>query len=522
MYVQSIARTAARLAMILLFVLALAGCGDDASDTDPHMDPDEHAHEHEDDDDHEGEHAEGEVIVSFDDHHGFEKGQSEGFAQYMRPSSYGRYGFVLQRSRNLALDNPLVDENRIYIVDSGLAVVEHGDHFDPVTSDPELLPYQLGHGGGEDGLYNPVHFVSHHGLTAIFYDGINPYHAESEPGAVEQPGYAVVYRDSDFDGSTAPPDPIFKRAVQHYSHGAAVAVHEKLIIVTLSEPNGALPNGVETYIGHDHGDHVDWEPGQDFSELCPRLHGEATWGPYVVFACYDGDGILVLQHDDETDSLEATVVAYPDEYGSGGLAATALHEDEVGPDDVIFMVRYGEYQQDFVKITKHDIEEGLDAEPEVLPMEWDSTDRHRAFAFEPVEGSAGRLLIQDQDADGENYHLDVLQLGDMDHTMEGEGRFVVLTATGDLHIFDLTTSDEPTTISGIVGAECPESIGCPSLALAPGFAYVSDPAKGKVYEVHLEDAVIERTFDEGLDAPTQLVVLGRFGYEIEHSHARHE
>lgn len=518
MYFQSFARTVSRLTVILLFVLALAGCGDDAGDMDAHVDEhvDEHMDEHVDEHDAEP----GEVIATFDQMNGgFMGGQAEGFAQYMRPTSHGRYGFLLQRSRNLSLDHPYIDENRIYVVDSGLAVDEHGDHFDPVTRRPTLLPYQLGHGGmedGEEGLYNPVHFVSHHGLTAIFYDGINPYHAESHPDAVEQKGYAVVYRDSDFDGSTEPPDPIFKRPVDYYSHGAAVPVHEKLIIVTLAEPEGALPNGVETYIGHDHGD---FERVQEFPDSCPRLHGEATWGPYVVFACLDGDGILVLEHDDETDSLEATVVAYPGEYKSGGLAATTMHEDEVGHDDVIFMVRYGPNQQDFAKVTEHDIEEGLDAEPEVLTMEWGSTERHRAFAFEPVEGSAGRLLIQDQGADGENYHLDVLELGDMDHTMEGEGRFVVLTATGDLHIFNLAT-DEHDTIPAI--ADCLEGVGCPSLALAPGFAYVSDPANGKVYEVHLEDAEIERTFDEGLDAPTQVGVLGRFGYELEESHARHE
>ena len=514
MYFRLIARTASQLALILLFALALAGCGDDAGDTDPHMEepPQEEVHEHD-------EPEEAGVIASFDEHDGFEKGQAEGFTQYMRPTSHGRYGFVLQRSRNLSLDHPYIDENRIYIVDSGLAVEEHGDHFDPVTSAPEILPYQLGHGGmedGEEGLFNPVHFVSHHGLTAIFYDGINPGHAESHPDAVEQKGYGVVYRDSDFDGSTEPPEPLFKRAVEHYSHGAAVAVNEKLIILTLSKPGGELPDGVETWIGHDHGDHVDFERGQDFSGRCPRLHGEATWGPYVVFACLAGEGVLVLEHDGE-ESLTDTVVAYPDMHTSGGLVATTLHEDEVGHDDVIFMVRYGEHQQDFAKITEHDIEEGLDADLEVLEMDWGSEERHRAFAFEPVDGSAGRLLIQDQGTDGEDYHLDVLHLGGEEHT--GKGRFVVLTATGDLHIFNLAT-DEHDTISGIAG--CLDGVGCPSLALAPDFAYVSDPANGKVYEVHLEHGEIEREFDDGLDAPTQLVVLGRFGYEIEHSHARSE
>ena len=509
-----------RLVLIFVFMLALAGCGDNASDTDAHMDEhDEHVDEH--DHDHEEEEHEAGVIASFDDHDGFEKGQSADFRQYLRATSHGRYGFVLQRSRNLPLNDPNLGDNRIYIVDSGLAVEEHGDHFDPVTRDPSLLPYQLGHGGGqggEEGLYNPVHFVSHHGFTAIFYDGIAPP-SNDAPDLTEQSGVAVVYRDSDFDGSTSPPYPIFERAVGNYSHGAVVAVHDKLIIVTLAEPDGSLPNGVETYKGHDHGDHIDFEPDQDFSGLCPRLHGEATWGPYVAFACIGGDGLLVLTHDDATDSLEAKVVAYPDEYTSGGLAATTQHE--VGHDDVIFMVRYGENQQDFAKVTEHDIEEGLDADLEVLTMDWGSSDRHRGYAFEPVEGSAGRLLVQDTDA--EDYHLDVLDLGDMDHDITGKGRFVVLTATGDLHIYDLTMEmgeELVGTISGI--ADCSEGVGCPYLALAPGFAYVSDPAKGKVYEVHLDDAEIEREFDDDLDAPTQLVVLGRFGYEIEESHARHE
>ena len=537
--VQSIARTTTRLAMILLFILALAGCGDSGDDMDAHMDD----HDHD-----EHEHEAGEVIATFDeDNGGYTRGESASFSQSTRPTSSGRFGFVLHRSGHLAANDPLLADNKIYIVDSGLEVEEHGDHFDPVTVAPMLLPYQLGHGGGESGLYNPVHFVTHHGLTAIFYDGINPYRDTSAPGATEQNGYAVVYRDSDFEGSTAAPEPIFEFDVGNYSHGVVAAANEDLFIVSLAEPMGNLPNGVATYSPHDHGDHVDIELEQDFGGLCPRLHGEAIWGPYVAFGCVgngdprylddDGnplvaEGILVLTAMTENgevaesikyaDSFEATIVAYPLEYTSGGIVATTLHE--VGHDDVIFMARYGPGpgSQDFMKITEHDIDEGEDAEPMILTVETDSTARHRAYAFEPVEGSAARLSVQDQDADGDNYHLDVLDLGDVHDRPEGGGHFVVLTATGDLHIFDLSNSDEPEIIRGIVGSvagvDCSE-VHCPSLALAPGFAYVSDPAGGKVIEVHLAEAHVEREFDEGLTAPTQIVVLGRYGYELEHAHA---
>ncbi len=537
MYIRPIAGKAARLAMILLFILALAGCGDSGDDMDEH-DHDEHEHEA------------GEVIASLgEENDGYMRGESDSFSQSLKVTSGGRFGFVLQRSGHLAANDPLLADNKIYIVDSGLEVEEHGDHFDPVTVYPTLLPYQLGHGGmghDEGGHYNPVHFVSHHGLTAIFYDGINPARS-SDPAATMQPGYAVVYRDSDFEDKDRmePPHPIFRLDVGSYSHGAAVAAHDKLIIVTVAEMDGSLPNGVEIWEGHDHGDHVDFELVADddkvFSEGCPRLHGEAIWGPYVAFGCVangddryldaDGnplvaEGILVLtaMKDGDVaeslkyaDSFEATIVAYPLEYTSGGLAATTLHE--VGHDDVIFMARYGPDNQDFMKITEHDIEEGEDAEPMILTVETGDTDRHRAYAFEPVEGSAGRLLVQDQDADGDNYRLDVVGLGDMDHDMEGGGHFVVLTAMGDLHIFDLSNSDEPEIVD--LGAACLGDTGyCPSLALAPGFAYVSDPAGGKVIEVHLAEAHVEREFDEGLDVPTQIVVLGRYGYELEHDHAR--
>ena len=507
MFATDVAKILGRLALILVFILALAGCGDDAGDTDAHMDEDEHAEDFPgrlmvlDSENYQLNvlDLETEQVTTFNDHDGFEKGMSPSFSTSLKVTSDGRYGFVLQRSGHVA-DGPLLADNGIYVVDSGLTVEGHAGHLDPVRGTPTPLPYLLGHGGGEDGLFNPVHFVSHHGFTAIFYDGINPYRDTSAPGAVEHQGYAVVYETSDFDGSTAAPMSIFKFGVGNYSHGAAVAIDHDLFIVTLAEPEGNLPNGVATYRAHEHGDHIDIELGQRFPDSCPRLHGEAVWGPYVAFACLDGEGILVLTHDEAADSFAATVVAYPDEMiTSGYLVANPLSADEVGHSDVIFMVRYGTYQNEFAKITEHDIEDGSNAIPEVLTVEAGLQERHRGFAFEPVD---------------HNFPM-------------GKGRFVVLTATGNLYIYDLkmSTGDELVgQVMGIVGETSREYCGnnpCPYLALAPGFAYVTDPANNKVYEVHLEDAEIERTFE--LNAPTQLVVLGWFGYgEIEFEHARHE
>ena len=292
---QLIARTVSRMAMILFFILVLAGCGDDAGDMDVHVDEPVGVHE---EDEHEAE--PGDVIATFDSdpmNGGFMRGESANFSQSIRPTSNGRYGFVLQRSGHLAPDDPLLGDNGIYIVDSGLAVEEHGDHFDPVTRTPTLLPYRLGQGGGEEGLYNPVHFVSHHGLTAIFYDGINPYRESSAPDAIEQQGYAVVYRNSDFEGSTSPPEPIFIRGVGNYSHGAVVAANDDdLFIVTVAEPARQFAE----WRGY-----IQWptitattstfEPGAGFfgtlSQAARRGDsGVHTWRLPVM----DGKGVLVL------------------------------------------------------------------------------------------------------------------------------------------------------------------------------------------------------------------------------------
>ena len=241
---------------------------------------------------------------------------------------------------------------------------------------------------------------------------------------------------------------------------------------------------------------------QDFRGLCPRLHGEGASGDYVAFGCNEGpedndnssymgpmitdrSGVLLLKYIAADDEFEAREVPYPDddmETTSGGIRGGT------GPSEGIIMATYG--QDHFLKIVGAEIFESDTPEaPSLLEVEVGSGG-NRGYYVEPAD---------------HNYPM-------------GEGRFVVLTRTGNLHIFDLTmpAGDEHVgSVPGIVGdtrESCPEA-GCPSFALAPGFAYVTDPANNKVYEVHLEDAEIEREFD--LNTPTTLVVLGWFEDEDE-------
>lgn len=523
MYIQSIAGKAARLAMILLFVLALAGCGDDGADTGAHMDEHENG-EHE----HEGEeHAEGfpgrlmvmdaenhelqvfdleseQVVASF----ALPQSMAPGFGTLVRATSGGRYGFALQRTGNFSPDND-PDANQIMVIDSGLTIESHGDHSDPVWGTPTLLPYRLGHGGGEMGLYRPIHWSSHHGLTAIFYDGSR--HPEDD--SLNANGVAVAYKDSDW-GSQTLPEPIFELDIGSYAHGGAVAFHDDLFIVSVGmsgEELGGLdytstPRGVATY----RADAQDWEADivQDFRGYCPSLHGEAVSGDYVAFGCTEGpgdnpendpdskyigptiterSGVLVLSYDEMSNSFDAAEVAYPDDgtwTTSGGLRGGT------GPSEGIFMATYGEH---FLKIHASEVVDGTDAGSELVMVEAGSGG-NQGYAFEPV-----------------------------DHNFGGEGRFVVLTRTGNLYIFDVTHTTKAMggdklvgSVPGIVGEVSRDycrSNPCPSLALAPGFAYVSDPANDRVRVVHLEDAEIED--DLPMNAPTSLVVLGWFELEEE-------
>lgn len=419
-----------------------------------------------------------------------------GFGTLLRRTSDGRYGLAAQRSGHFSPDNdPSV--NAIALVDSGLAVEDHGDHFDALRQTPRQLPYRLGHGGGQFGLYRPIHIDAHHGLIAIHYDGSR--HPDDDAQNVN--ARVLAYMEADLV-SQSQPVALFDLDTGSHQHGAAIPFHEDLFVVSIGTPDASLgglnystlPRGVVTY-------NAAGEEQQDFRGRCPQLHGSAITGAFVAFGCNEGprnmenpaytgppitsrSGVLVLTHDGGSPgSFTAAEVAYPED-GSDTTSGTL--RSGTGPSEGIIVASYGSTQ--FLKIIGAQVQDGTPNGSSLIDV-------------------AGTIETHDIEPADDNFP-------------QGQGRFIVLTETGDLHIFDLTRmagEELVTTISGLaadISGGCPDA-GCPQLALAPGAAYISEPAQGMVHEVDLNNAMVTRQFD--LNAfgaiPVSLEVFGWFGLE---------
>ncbi len=421
---------------------------------------------------------------------------ASGFGTLLARTSNGRLGFVAQRSGHFSPENdPSV--NTIALVDSGLAVEDHGDHFDALRQIPRQLSYRMGHGGGQFGLYRPIHIDAHHGLIAIHYDGSR--HPDDDAQNVN--ARVLAYTEADLASPTQP-TPLLDLDTGSYQHGAAIPFHEDLFVVSIGTPDASLgglnystlPRGVVTY-------NAAGEEQQDFRGRCPQLHGSAITGTFVAFGCNEGprnmenpdyagphittrSGVLVLTHDGgHPGALTAAEVTYP---GDGSDTTSGTLRGGTGPSEGIIVASYGPTQ--FLKIIGAQVQDGMPNGSSLIDV-------------------AGTIATHDIEPADDNFP-------------QGQGRFIVLTETGDLHIFDLTRmagEELVTIVSGVVAdisGGCPEA-GCPQLALAPGAAYISEPAQGMVHEVDLNNAVVTRQFDLSvLNAiPTSLEVFGWFGLD---------
>nr|WP_245436168.1 zinc metallochaperone AztD [Mesorhizobium tamadayense] len=161
------------------------------------------------------------------------------------------------------------DAGTVTAIASGISFDDHGDHGDIDVEAPKLT-------GAEIVGQKPSHFVEHDGEFAAFFDGEGVARIISEKAALEG--------KSDFrEVKTAAPQ-----------HGVAVAYGSHVV---LSEPNKEKPD--ELPIGIRTVDEAGTQVG-DIAE-CPDLHGEASSGNILAFAC--ASGLLVLTDGDDAPEI---------------------------------------------------------------------------------------------------------------------------------------------------------------------------------------------------------------------------
>ena len=181
-------------------------------------------------------------------------------------------------------------DDRIHVFDSGVFLVEHGDHYDLVTRPVSRHALEI----AEE---TPFHFVNTHGWTTIFTD---------------TDGHVVLINEHDLTESTGDYEPIVLEAGPQ--HGAALVISEGHVAVSVPHPEYAtnpdfwniLPEGVEVRT-------FDNELVFDAGE-CHRLHGESHNAHGAVFGCWEGTLSLHV-HDGE---YESELIPYPPEAGEYG------------------------------------------------------------------------------------------------------------------------------------------------------------------------------------------------------------
>jgi len=199
------------------------------------------------------------------------------------------------------------DAGTVTAIASGISFDDHGDHGDIDVEAPKLTGTEI---AGE----KPSHFVEHDGQFAAFFDGEGVARIISEKAVLE--GKSDV-REVKTDAS---------------QHGVAVAYGSHVL---LSEPNkekpAELPVGIRT---------VD-AAGAQVGDIaaCPDLHGEASSGNILAFAC--ATGLLVVTHGEGAPEIRH--LPYPESLPDGksttliGGRGLQYFLGNYGPDKVVLI-----------------------------------------------------------------------------------------------------------------------------------------------------------------------------------------
>ncbi len=181
------------------------------------------------------------------------------------------------------------DANAVNVIDGGMYLEEHGDHFDMVERDVSLLGIDL---AGD----RPVHMYVGGEWATVYYDGSGDFLLINEH-ELEEEGSSYV--------------PITMNAGAQ--HGAVIPLEDDLFAVSLQHPDYAdnpeeygLPIGAEI-----------WDLDGNVlhsAEGCPDLHGDAGNGHMAVFGC-TGGVLMVEAHDGHyEDAFIPAPAGSPDDF----------------------------------------------------------------------------------------------------------------------------------------------------------------------------------------------------------------
>ena len=181
------------------------------------------------------------------------------------------------------------DANAVNIIDGGMYLEAHGDHFDLVERDVSLLGIDL---TGD----RPVHMYVGGEWATVYYDGSGDFALINEH-ELEEEGSSYV--------------PITMNAGAQ--HGAVIPLEDDLFAVSLQHPDYAqnpeeyrLPIGAEI-----------WDLDGNVlhrAEGCPDLHGDAGNGHMAVFGC-TGGALMVEAHDGHyEDAFIPAPAGSPDDF----------------------------------------------------------------------------------------------------------------------------------------------------------------------------------------------------------------
>ena len=181
------------------------------------------------------------------------------------------------------------DANAVNVIDGGLYLEAHGDHFDMVSEETSNVGLDL---TGD----RPVHLYVGEEWATVFYDGS---------------GEVVLLNEHELEEEGASYDPPSFNAGAH--HGAAIPLEDDLFAVTAQHPNYdsnpeqyRLPSTVNI---RDIGGNILYT-----AESCPDLHGDAGNGHLAVFGCTGGVLAVAAEEGEYSHAFISAPAGSPDDF----------------------------------------------------------------------------------------------------------------------------------------------------------------------------------------------------------------